>query len=148
MCQTYPSRLLHSHDPDYDFTDSDIHMILPYFPVLKAQDMRHSAPASRSLVTWPSQMQTERNGEASLEGLGKVETTLRNHYETTRLLSIVLAETARSGFSNARHTGLITDVASHGLLMLLRPSRLFTCGTQRVLERKVDKACCERFQTA
>ena len=46
-------------NPDYDFTDSDIHEILPYFPVLKAQDMRHSAPASRSLATWPSQMQTQ-----------------------------------------------------------------------------------------
>ena len=52
---------LHGHfetTPDNDFTDSDIHMILPYFPVLKAQDMRHSAPASRSLATWPNQMQT------------------------------------------------------------------------------------------
>ena len=44
--------------PDYDLTDSDIHMILPYFPVLEAQDMRHSPPASRSLATWPDQMQT------------------------------------------------------------------------------------------
>ena len=44
--------------PNYDLTDSDIHMILSYFPVLKAQDMRHSAPASRSLATWPDQMQT------------------------------------------------------------------------------------------
>ena len=43
--------------PDYDFTDNP--MILPYFPVLKGQDMRHSAPASRSLATWPSQMQTQ-----------------------------------------------------------------------------------------
>ena len=33
--------------------------ILPYFPVLKAQDMRHSALASKSLATWPSQMQTQ-----------------------------------------------------------------------------------------
>ena len=33
--------------------------ILPYFPVLKAQDMRHSALASRSLTTWPNQMQTQ-----------------------------------------------------------------------------------------
>ena len=32
--------------------------ILPYFPVLKAQDMRPSALASRSLAIWPSQMQT------------------------------------------------------------------------------------------
>ena len=34
-------------------------MILPYFPVLKAQDTRNSAPASRSLATWPNQMQTQ-----------------------------------------------------------------------------------------
>ena len=46
--------------PDYDFTDDPIHMILPYFPVLKAQDMRHSAHASRSLATCPSQMQRQR----------------------------------------------------------------------------------------
>ena len=39
--------------PDYDFTDNPIHTFLPYFPVLKAQDMRHCAPASRSLATWP-----------------------------------------------------------------------------------------------
>ena len=32
--------------PDYDFADDPIHMILPFFPVLKAQDTRHSAPAS------------------------------------------------------------------------------------------------------
>ena len=32
--------------------------ILPYFPVLKAQDMLHSAHASRSLATWPLPMQT------------------------------------------------------------------------------------------
>ena len=54
---------LHGHfesTPDYDFTDVPIHMILPYFPVLKAQDTRNSAPASRSLATWPSQMQTHR----------------------------------------------------------------------------------------
>ena len=45
-------------NPDYDFTDDLIHMILLYCPVLKAQGMRHSAPASRSLATWPDQMQT------------------------------------------------------------------------------------------
>ena len=33
--------------------------ILPFFPVLKAQDMRHSALASRSLASWPSQMLTQ-----------------------------------------------------------------------------------------
>ena len=56
----HPSLLfLHGHfetHPDYDFTDDPIHMILPYFPV-QAQDTRHSAPASRSLATWPSQRQ-------------------------------------------------------------------------------------------
>ena len=76
MCRFSPSRLHppflvihpsllfpHGHfetTPDYDFTDdSDIHKFLSYFPVLKPQDMRHSAPASRSLATWPSQMQTQ-----------------------------------------------------------------------------------------
>ena len=34
-------------------------MILPYFPVLKVQEMRHSAPGSRSSATWPDQMQTQ-----------------------------------------------------------------------------------------
>ena len=73
MCHTSPSRLLPSDDspdlaipwrslqetnPDHNFTDDTIHMILPYFPVPKAQDMRHSAPASRSLASWPDQMQT------------------------------------------------------------------------------------------
>ena len=42
--------------PDYDFTDDPVHTFLSYFPVLKAQDMRNSAPASRSLASWPSQM--------------------------------------------------------------------------------------------
>ena len=41
--------------PDYDFTDDPIHTFLPYLPVLKAQDMRHSARCiARSLATWPS----------------------------------------------------------------------------------------------
>ena len=31
----------------------------PYFPVREAQDMRHSAPAWRSLATSPTQMQTQ-----------------------------------------------------------------------------------------
>ena len=34
--------------PDYGFTDDPVHMFLPYLPVLKAQDTRNSAPASRS----------------------------------------------------------------------------------------------------
>ena len=53
---------LHGHfetTPDCDFTDKPINMILPYFPVLKAQDTRNAAPASRSLATWPDQMQTQ-----------------------------------------------------------------------------------------
>ena len=55
-------QFLHGHfetTPDYDFTDDPVHAILPCFPVLKAQDTRHSAPASRSLAHWPSQMQTQ-----------------------------------------------------------------------------------------
>ena len=73
MCHISPSRVLPSHDspvlvfldghfettPDYDLTDSNIHMFLPYFPVLKVKDMRHSAHASQSLATWPNQMQTQ-----------------------------------------------------------------------------------------
>ena len=65
LLMIHPSSLLflHGHfetNPDYDLTaDSDIHMILPYFPVLKVQEMRHSAPASRSSATWPDQMQTQ-----------------------------------------------------------------------------------------
>ena len=66
---SHPSLLfLHGHfetTPDHDFTDSDIHMILPYFPILEAQDKRNSAPASRSLATWPSQMQAQRNALVS-----------------------------------------------------------------------------------
>ena len=53
---------LHGHfetTPDYDLTDSVMHMILPYFPVLQAQETRNFAPAMRSLGTWPSQMQTQ-----------------------------------------------------------------------------------------
>ena len=47
--------------PDCDLTDSDVRKFLPYSPVLKAQDMRHPAPASRSLATGPSQMQTQKD---------------------------------------------------------------------------------------
>ena len=36
--------------PDNDFTDDPVHVFLPNFPVLKAQDIRNSAPASRSLA--------------------------------------------------------------------------------------------------
>ena len=58
-----PSRLLPSHPSllflyiHFDITFQST--ILPYFPVLKAQDTGNSAPASRSLATWPSQMQTQ-----------------------------------------------------------------------------------------
>ena len=59
----HPSLLfLHGHfetTPDCDFTDDPVHTFLPYLPVLNAQDMRHSAHASRSLATWPNQMQTQ-----------------------------------------------------------------------------------------
>ena len=87
--------------PDYDFTDDPIHMILPYFPVLKAQDTRHSAPAWRSLATWPSQMQTQdastQNGtpvheavqHLSCEHVPRTETTewlVTSQVSTTRTL--------------------------------------------------------------
>ena len=50
----HPSLLfLHTH---LDITFLSV--FLPNFPVLKAQDMRNSAHASRRLATWPSQMQT------------------------------------------------------------------------------------------
>ena len=59
----HPSLLfLHGHfeiTPDYDFTDDPVHTFLSYLPVLKAQDMRHSAHASRGLTTWTNQMQTQ-----------------------------------------------------------------------------------------
>ena len=45
--------------PDYDFTDDPVHMFLQYLLVLKAQDTRNSAHASRSLATWPCQIQTK-----------------------------------------------------------------------------------------
>ena len=47
-------------NPDYGLTDSDIHEILPYFPVLKAQHTRNSAPASRSLVLAKSDAKTSQ----------------------------------------------------------------------------------------
>ena len=60
---SHPSLLFpHGHfetTPDNDFTDDPVHTFLPYLPVLEAQDTRNSAPASRSLATWPSQMQTQ-----------------------------------------------------------------------------------------
>ena len=63
LLKPHPSLLFpHGHfetTPDNDFTDDPVHTFLPYLPVVKAQDMRHSAYASRSLATWPSQMQTQ-----------------------------------------------------------------------------------------
>ena len=63
LLMPHPSLLFpHGHfetNPDYDFTDDRVDTFLPYLLVLKAQDMRHSAHASRSLTTWPSQMQTQ-----------------------------------------------------------------------------------------
>ena len=54
LLMSHPSLLyLHTH---FDITFLSI--FLPNIPVLKAQDMRNSARASRSLATWPSQMQT------------------------------------------------------------------------------------------
>ena len=64
MYHTSPSRLLYlMFHPSllFLYIHFDIPFqstILPYFPVLKAQDMRHSAFASRSLATVPRQMQT------------------------------------------------------------------------------------------
>ena len=64
LLMSHPSLLFpHGHfetAPDNDFTHDPVHTFLPYFPVLKAQDMRHSAHASRSLATWPCQMQTHQ----------------------------------------------------------------------------------------
>ena len=58
----HPSLLFqHGHfetNPDITFLTTS----LPNFPVLQAQDMRNSAHASRSLATWPSQMQTHLLG--------------------------------------------------------------------------------------
>ena len=52
----HPSLMfLHTH---FDITF--LSTILPCFPVLKAQDMRNSAFASRSLAIWPSQMQKQK----------------------------------------------------------------------------------------
>ena len=57
LCPTHPScscTVTSRPLPTYDLTDDPVHTSLPNFPVLKAQAMRHSAPASRSLATWPS----------------------------------------------------------------------------------------------
>ena len=56
----HPSLLfLYMH---FDITCLSI--FLPNFPVRKAQDMRHSALASRSLASWQSQMHTQKLSSA------------------------------------------------------------------------------------
>ena len=50
-------------NPDITF----LSISLPNFPVLQAQDMRNSAHASRSLATWPSQMQTHQANDITLD---------------------------------------------------------------------------------
>ena len=60
----YPSLLFLYIHFDISFQST----ILPYFPVLKAQDTRHSARASRSLATWPSQMQTHSHSFLDEDG--------------------------------------------------------------------------------
>ena len=39
-------------------------IFLPNFPILKAQDMRHFAHASRSLANWPCQMHAHKSSRA------------------------------------------------------------------------------------
>ena len=57
-------------------TSLTIHMFLPYFPVLEAQDTRHSAHASRSLATWPSQMQTQVMSPNEFDKIISVDDTM------------------------------------------------------------------------
>ena len=95
LLMIHPSSLLFPHghietNPDYDFTDSDIHMILPYFPVLKAQDVRHSAPASRSLASWPDQMQTQvMSPRSSTRSLLWTMTRYSSTIRTTQFLRLL-----------------------------------------------------------
>ena len=75
-------------NPDNDFTDDPIHTILPYFPVLKAQDVRNSALASRSLATWPDQTQTHVMSPTSstrslLWTMTRCSSTIRTTISTT-----------------------------------------------------------------
>ena len=55
LCHVSPVSAVLVHPLRHPFQST----ILPYFPVLKTQGVRHSALASRSLETWPSQMQTQ-----------------------------------------------------------------------------------------
>ena len=52
--------------PDYGFTDSDILKFLPYFPVLKAQDMRSSSRKPSREIEMP------RNTRENMSILGHV----------------------------------------------------------------------------
>ena len=118
---------LHGHfgtNPDNDLTDSDIHMILPYFSVLKAQNMRHSAPASRSLATWPSQMQTQvMNPTSSTRSLpwmmtrcsSKIRTTIsptsrKNAYENIGLFGVPTV--FESSVSHVSHDDVALQIES------------------------------------
>ena len=80
--------------PDYDPADDPIHMILPYFPVLKAQDVRHSAPASRSLATWPNQMQNTGYELNEFDKITSVMTT-RCSSTTRTTISLILEKHTR-----------------------------------------------------
>ena len=71
MCHTSPSRLLYllSH-PSLLFLHAYFNItfpstFLPNFPVLKAQDMRNSARAPRSLASWPSPVSTQLTSATS-----------------------------------------------------------------------------------
>ena len=111
-------------NPDYDFTDDPIHMILPYFSVLKAQDMRHSAPAWRSLATWPSQMQTHKAD------------VIRAMHERVQLCQDPQTEFAllreSLGVSRINH---ILRVHGHTMLQERQVAELFDEVNQRSLER-------------
>ena len=79
---------LHDHfetTPDCDSTDAPIHMILPYFPVLEAQNTCHSAHASRSLATWQSQTQTQVMSPSSTRSLQWTMTRCSSTIRTTIL---------------------------------------------------------------
>ena len=66
VCHVSPSHLPFSHESVYlccSLTVTSrplpsVHVILPYFPVLKAQNTHNSSFTSRSLAGWPNQMQT------------------------------------------------------------------------------------------
>ena len=92
---------LHGHfetNPDYDLTDSDIHMFMPYFPVLKAQDTRNSAPASRSWATWPSKMQTHPCDTMGIPD--HITITKGSNGPSTRVLRVMLITSPESHVSS------------------------------------------------